>query len=140
MSCLACGNAIRIDTLKQLLSTKPLVLCSRCEPNLMKNPLEAIYKKNDWTLQIIERLDRGDMVLSDIFREDLKKALIKKGATKSNIKIIEPNKGSPYPWLEILVDDILAGFTVNKAPLQDGFLYIAVEKQENKDNQIALLE
>ena len=41
MKCLVCDHTIRIDTLKQLFATSTLLLCQRCEQNLI--PKQGIF-------------------------------------------------------------------------------------------------
>jgi len=142
MKCIVCDNDIRIDTLKQLFAFNPLLLCSRCSQNLILKSVDVLYDNNEWIRFVIERLNQGDIVLIELFKKDLQKALSNKRAIHSKIKIFEAREDLPYPWLEILVDNIMKDMKVSK---QDHLntstesVVITVEKKKNIDNQIAIV-
>jgi len=140
MRCLVCDNEIRIDTLKQLFSVQPLILCSRCSENLIPKSADILFEDNEWLRGVVDKLNQGDLALIQLFENHLQRALVKKGALHSQIKTIEMKEDSPYPWLEILVDNIAKekrkGTSSSKS--NDEFI-IAVEPKESVDLQISLL-
>ena len=107
MKCLVCDNPIRIDTLKQLFSPDPPLLCSRCQAQLIKKSNRILYEANDWIKDVIERLNRGDVVLARMFSRDLKKLIQKAGGASACIKVVETKDDLPYPWLDILVREVI---------------------------------
>lgn len=139
MRCIVCDNDVRIETLKQLFSLQPLLLCHECSKHLIPNSIDVLYRDNDWVRSIIERLNRGDLALIAIFKPLLQKVLSKKGAHNFNIRVIETSKNIPYPWLEILVND-----SVSKAPKKNlvssaEALIITVEKEKNNSCGISIV-
>ncbi|MCL1990947.1 MAG: hypothetical protein FWG67_08675 [Defluviitaleaceae bacterium] len=139
MTCIACDNSIRIETLKQLFALKPLLLCGRCSEYLIPKSTEILYEDNEWIRTIIDRLNQGDLVLIQLFKRHLQKALIKKGTLKSKMIIIESKEALPYPWLEILVESIIKkDKKIIFSPSRDELL-ITVEKQKNVKSQISLI-
>ena len=139
MKCLVCDNDIRIDSLKQLFAFQPLLLCSRCSQNLIPKSADILYADNEWMRTVIDKLNRGDIALIQLFKNDLKKALSKKRAVNSKLKIIEAKQDLPYPWLEILLNSI--GFIplANNQNTQAESIVVAVEKQTNTSTQIAIV-
>ena len=139
MKCIVCGNNIRIDSLKQLFALQPLLLCSYCTRNLIPKKTDVLYEDNEWIRSVIDKLNQGDIVLIELFKKDLKKALSKKRAIKSKIRIIEAKQDSPYPWLEILVDSI--GFDSKGGCLANSVedIVVTVEKQENSNHQVVII-
>jgi len=138
MKCLVCDNNIRINTLKQLCTPHPLLLCAHCSQNLVSKSVNVLYNDNDWIRTVIAKLNQGDIALIQLFKNDLQKALSKKKATHSNIKIIEV-KNLPYPWLEILVSSIRLDSKDHYLGSRSESIVVAVEKQENTSNQVAIV-
>ena len=139
MTCLVCDNAIRINTLQQLFALQPLLLCSICSQHLISKSDDVLYEDNEWIRSVIHRLNLGDLALVQLFKKNLQKALLKTGATPTSIKIIEGSENLPYPWLEILVDDIMASSKCKNLTPSKTTLVIAVEKQKNIKYQILLI-
>ena len=145
MKCLVCDNNIRINTLKQLSSPQPLLLCAHCSQNLVPKSVNVLYNDNEWIRTVIGKLNQGDIALIQLFKNDLQKALSKKKAIHSNIKIIEAKndssgiKTSPYPWLEILVDSIKLASKDRYLGSRTESIIVAVEKQKNISNQVAIV-
>jgi hypothetical protein len=138
MKCLVCDNTIRIDTLKQLFAPSPLQLCVRCEQRLIPKEGEILFENNEWIRHIIEKLNQGDIILINLFKNTLKAALHKKKATISNITIIEYSQEIPYPWLEILVNEALTISSDNRN-ISAELLVISVVAQEHTPNQISII-
>jgi len=141
MKCVVCDNEIRIDTLKQLFSLDPLLLCNRCAQYLIPKSADVLYDDNEWIRSVIDRLNQGDIVLIKLFKNQLQKALLKKGAINSKIKIIEAKQDLPYPWLEILIDSIMTDLKrdINNTTPSAELIVVAVEKQKNADRQIVIV-
>jgi len=142
MKCLVCDNNIRIDTLRQLCTLQPLLLCSLCAHYLIPKSVDVLYNDNEWIRSVIDKLNKGDIALTQLFKSDLQKALLKKKAIHSNIKIIEAKKELPYPWLKILVADMRLDSKDSQehhlSPSTESIV-ITVEKQKNARNQIAIV-
>lgn len=139
MICLICEVDIRIETLQQLFSVKPLMMCNRCQPLLVKKSKTIIYEENEWIRQIISRLDRGDLALLEIFKADFEKALKTNLAFNKKIIIIEEKNEIPYPWLQILFDSISKGLANGDENAKNEELIIAVDKKKNPEAHITLL-
>ena len=138
MKCLVCDNTIRIDTLKQLLAPSPLLLCGRCEQSLIPKQGDILFEDNEWIRHIIKKLNQGDIILINLFKNNLKAALQKKKDTISNINIVEYSDELPYPWLEILVNEVL-NILSSKRRTSTELLVISVVAQENTPNQISII-
>jgi len=139
MKCIVCDNDIRIDSLKQLFALQPLLLCSRCSQSLTPKSANVLYDDNEWIRAVIDKLNQGDIVLIELFKNNLQNALSKKGATRSKIKIIEAKQDLPYPWLEILIDSIRLDSKGGKLATSAESIVVTVEKQENTNQQIAII-
>ena len=139
MKCVMCDNDIRIDSLKQLFALQPLLLCSRCSQNLIPKSADVLYDDNEWIRTVIDKLNQGDIALTQLFKQDLQKALSKKGALNSKIKIIEAKEDLPYPWLEILIDSIRMDSKGGELVTSAESIVVAVEKEQNIGHQIAII-
>ena len=146
MKCLVCDNNIKIDSLKKLFALQPLLLCSRCSQNLIPKSADVLYEDNEWMRFVIDKLNQGDIVLIEIFKNRLQRALSKKGAINSKLKIIESKQdlpGSknylPYPWLEILIDSIRSDSKGGCPATSVETFVVAVEKEKNTDHQVAII-
>jgi len=138
MKCIVCDHRIQIDTLRQLFALSPLLLCRHCEQHLIPKQGNILFEDNEWIRQIIESLNQGDIVLVNLFKNHLKAALQKRKISISNVKIIEHSDQLPYPWLEILVNDILSD-TSRKRGGSTERLVISVVTQKNVINQISII-
>jgi len=138
MRCLVCDNDIKIDTLKQLFSIQPLKLCGRCSESLIPKSIDILFHDNEWMRVVVDRLNQGDLALICLFRNQLQKALVKKGAMNAHIKVIEMREDSPYPWLEILMESILKERKENPYYTPMDEFVIAVEMDESVCYQIFL--
>ena len=138
MRCLVCDNDIRIDTLKQLFALHPLSLCSRCAQHLIPKSADVLYEDNEWIRSVIDKLNQGDMALIQLFENSLQKTLLKKGVIRSQLQIVEAKADLPYPWLEILVDNILKKSQREDLEPSAEVLVVAVEKQESVGNQVVV--
>ena len=138
MKCLVCDQTIRINTLKQLFSPSPLLLCGRCEQHFIPKSGDVLFENNAWIRQVIEKLNQGDMVLLSLFERHLKNALHKRTRIDSNIKIIEYSDDLPYPWLEILIHQVLDTPADQKVASTET-LVITVVAQKNEPNQLSLI-
>jgi hypothetical protein len=138
MKCLVCDNTIRIDTLKQLFAPSPLLLCGRCEQNLIPKQGDVLFEDNEWIRQVIEKLNQGDVILINLFKNNLKAMLQKKKGMISNITIIEHADELPYPWLEILVNEVLDASS-GQFNTSTERLVVSVVAHENIPNQISII-
>ena len=139
MRCIVCDNDIRIDTLKQLFALAPLLLCGRCSQNLIPKSADVLYEDNEWIRLVIDRLNQGDIALIQLFKKDLKKALLNKDVVNSKVEVIEIKEDLPYPWLEILVDDVVGDSKRNTLEKPAESFVVAVEKQERVSHQIVVV-
>ena len=139
MKCLVCDNMIRLNTLQQLFALQPLLLCSSCSCHLVPKSANVLYEDNEWIRSVIDKLNRGDLVLVQLFKKDLQKALLKKRAVHSNIQIVEARGGLTYPWLEILVESIKLELKGDRLDLPAEPLVITVDREKDIDNQIVIV-
>jgi len=140
MKCLVCDNDIRIDTLRQLFSVQPLRLCGRCSENLRPKSTEILFEDNEWMRSVIDKLNQGDIILIQLFKSHLEKALIKIGGVHSKVKIIESKEDLPYPWLEILLESILKHPREGKSTASTDEIIIAIERKENVNAHISFFK
>ena len=139
MKCLSCDNQITITTLTQIFSYKPLIICERCEKNLIKKNDTILYETNEWILEIIDRLNQGDIILIEIFSKQFHKSLIKKLPLTSTIKFSSKQEPVPYPWIKILTHQILSKFKHTPNPNAHE-LTISVHPIPNHPHQISITE
>ena len=141
MRCLVCDNEIRIDSLKQLFSLRPLRLCSRCAVNLVPSvEVGALFLRNEWIESVIDKLNQGDLVLIELFKDELLKQLSRKEWKNYQIEVEKPDKEMPYPWLEILVKRVKADVKEEVLVAKTDVLVVTVEKEKDVKNQIGIFE
>ena len=140
MKCIVCENNIRIDSLKQLFALQPLLLCDHCSQNLVPKSDDVLYEDNEWIRSVIDRLNQGDIILTKLFKNRLQKILLKKGVNRSQIKIIEAKQSLPYPWLEILVDSTNFDKMRKHSTIVIESIVVSVQKQENVNQQIVIVD
>ena len=141
MKCLVCDSTIRIDSLKQLFSPEPLRLCGRCVPNLVpsKSP-DILFENNEWMRSVIDKLNQGDLVLLELFKNPLRKVLLRKEWKNHSIKVERLEKDVPYPWLDILYQQVWQDNQPKKIVPSAEHVTLSVEKEKNTKSQIAILE
>jgi len=106
MKCLVCDSQMRLDTLQQTFSIQPLFLCNRCSSQLKRVSNTILFEKNEWTMNVIDRLNRGDIILIKIFEFNLDK-LLKKDSFKNRRLVYVPEKECVIDWVGLLVKDKL---------------------------------
>jgi len=155
MKCLVCDNQITINTLSALFNPEPLLLCTHCNKNLitpqpqgvlslnrndaaqihLKKEANILYEQNDWLLDVISRLNQGDLELRKIFFTDLKKVL--NGHLDKKILLETGGASAPqYPWLELLATDI--GVQMGDDS-QTPCLILSVSKIPSVDHNISII-
>lgn len=140
MGCLVCDNQIRIDSLAQLFALEPLRLCGRCLPNLIPaNSDNSLFKDNEWIRSVIDRLNRGDLVLVKLFEKRMH-SLLRKKLRNYSVEIMNPKKEIPYPWMEVLYQQAVKGTKRENIDPSAEVLFINLETEENTKNQISILE
>ena len=140
MKCIVCDNDIRINSLRQLFSLQPLYLCSCCSQNLVPKSADVLFEDNVWIRSVIDRLNKGDIVLTKLFRDRLQKVLSYKGVTKSKIEIIEAKQGLEYPWLEILIDSINFKPKRKHSTITVEYICVSVHKQKSVKHQVTIVD
>jgi len=141
MRCLICDNEIRIDSLKQLFSVEPLRLCSRCSSNFVpSDEAGTLFQYNEWVVSVIDKLKQGDLVLIELFKKELVKKLSRKEWKNYRVTVENPNQEIPYPWLEILVQQVEKDAKQDVLVASDDVLVVTVEKAKNVKNQIGIIE
>ncbi|MCL2559998.1 MAG: hypothetical protein FWE07_05870 [Turicibacter sp.] len=138
MNCLVCDNNITINTLKNLFSPQPPLLCHPCEQHLKPKPGNVLFKKNEWLENVIHRLNQGDIVLIQLFKVQMKSVLQGINAKSGHISIVEYSDELPYPWLKILITDVLGDCDQRKNSTAEP-LVIRVVAQKKRSHEIAII-
>jgi len=141
MRCLVCDNEIRINCLKQLFSFQPLRICSRCSVNLIPSvEVGILFQRNEWMESVIDKLNQGDLVLIELFKNELLKQLSCKEWKNYRVEAANLDKEIPYPWLEILVQQVKKDTKEEVLVSVADVLVITVVKEKNVKNQIGIFE
>lgn len=105
MPCLVCQNPIQISGFLRVFTLEEPLLCHRCSPHLKKGSPPAIFEGNPWFMDVISRLDKGDLLLLELLRPQMAKTL--SGPLKGGKwAILESEGNHVYPWLVILVESL----------------------------------
>jgi len=88
---------------------------------------------------VIERLNRGDLVLIELFKKELLKKISQKEWRGYQIMTENPVQEMPYPWLEILVQQVEKDAKANISECSADVLTLTVEKAKNVENQIGII-
>lgn len=139
MKCLVCDRMIRIETLKQLFSLQPLKLCLHCSIQLVPKSDNVLFEENIWLHDVVARLNKGDLILLEIFKKRLKRLLKQGNYCLEDMDVIEFNEDLPFPWLHILFKEIKGELKQDLSPEGKSTLVLAVVKQENHLNQLIIM-
>lgn len=107
MKCLVCHEFTRITRFQELFSLAEPLLCVRCQSQLKRKSSNILYERNMWLDSVIKRLDQGDICLNQIFFYSLKGVILNYLNGINEILVLESESKKPYPWLELLVTNIM---------------------------------
>ncbi|MGL4374278.1 MAG: hypothetical protein ACRCS6_10865 [Turicibacter sp.] len=112
MSCLICNEVIQINRFQDLFSLKTPIICQTCD-GLVKVHIKktqhdqlmhlSLYEENPFMVSLLERIQKGDIVLQEIFYPVIKRTLLEHlNVYKEMLSIDETDL--TYPPFAILVE------------------------------------
>jgi hypothetical protein len=99
----------------------------------------ALFQRNEWMVSVMDKLNQGDLVLLELFKKELLKKLARKEWQNYRVVVENPNQELPYPWLEILVQQVRKDAKQKASVVQDDILVITVEKVKGVENQLGIM-
>nr|MDE5977933.1 hypothetical protein [Turicibacter sp.] len=63
MKCLVCHQLIVIKRFQELFALKSPLLCCHCGQYFIQKKGPCLFEKNDWIMEVIHRLEKGDLIL-----------------------------------------------------------------------------
>lgn len=105
MECLVCANNIVLEGFSSLLQLREPKLCGKCASHLKTGRQQAILEGNDWLLDVISRLDRGDTALLECLVPVIAKTLPRR---LNGRKLVAGQVAGELDsdWLPLLVDQL----------------------------------
>lgn len=106
MKCLVCHQPIVINRFQELLSLESPLLCVTCQTQFIRKKEGALFEENDWLKSVIERLNKGDIILIELFINSLYYEIKRRLKDQSQISVFNHTFNSPYPWMIILLNRV----------------------------------
>lgn len=106
MKCLVCHQDITIERFHDFLSIIPLKLCCQCESNFISKQGVILFENNEWLEAVIARLEKGDVILINLFLPALERRIKKQLKKGNQVTIVEIDSEAPYPWFFILIEQV----------------------------------
>lgn len=106
MRCLVCHQFIVINRFQELLAFEAPCICATCQQYLIKKKGPCLFEQNDWIDKVIERLEKGDLILVQLFISAYWKEIKKQLKLKSQVMILNYVSAAPYPWIDILLEEV----------------------------------
>lgn len=97
MRCLVCHQFIGINRFQELLALEPPLICTSCKQYLIKKKGPCLFEQNEWICEVLERLEKGDFILIQLFISAYYKEIKRQLKLKSHIMILNSVSSSPYP-------------------------------------------
>lgn len=125
MKCLVCHQLIVINRFQELLSLESPLLCVTCQTQFIRKKEGDLFEENEWLKSVIERLNKGDIILIELFINPLYYEIKRRLKHQSQISIFNHTVNSPYPWMIILLNQVkqkltsLEGKQVHLLPIED---------------------
>lgn len=131
MKCLVCHQLIIINRFQELLSLESPLLCVSCQSQLIRKKGEVLFQENEWLKSVIERLNKGDIILTRIFINSFYSEIKRRLKYQNPIKILDYSSNSPYPWMVILLDQVNQKLT----PVERESVQSLLIKEVNSDRR-----
>ena len=84
MKCLVCHQLIVINRFKEVLSIQSPLLCVSCQNQMIRKKGGLLFEENEWLKSVIERLNKGDIILTELFINSASKGENKGDRTKTS--------------------------------------------------------
>ena len=131
MKCLVCHQLIVINRFKEVLSIQSPLLCVSCQNQMIRKKGGLLFEENEWLKSVIERLNRGDIILTKLFINSFYVEIKRRLKYQHQIYILDYSANSPYPWMVILLDQVKQKLT----PLERESVQLLLIKEVNSDRQ-----
>ena len=97
MRCLVCYQFIIINRFQELLAIEPPIICATCQQYLVRKKGPCLFEQNEWMIEVVERLKKGDLILVQLFISAYYQEIKRQLKLKSHIMILNPVSQEPYP-------------------------------------------
>ena len=131
MKCLVCNQHIVINRFKELLTLEYPLLCVPCQTHLIRKKGGALFEENEWLKSVIERLNKGDIILTELFINSFYFEIKRRLKYQHQICILNYSSNSPYPWMVILLDQVKKKLTL----LERERVHLLLIEDINSDSQ-----
>ena len=75
-------------------------------PNFIFKKDAVLFENNEWLQGVITRLEKGDVILIDLFFPALERRIKKQLKKGNQVTILEIDSQAPYPWFFILIEQV----------------------------------
>ena len=106
MKCLVCFQLITINNFQDILTMEAPCVCHKCKQYLIGGKQNHLFKQNEWLMSVIERLEKGDFVLLQLFIPRYVKEIKRQLRCNQTITILNMTGKGPYPWGEVLIEQL----------------------------------
>ena len=135
MKCLVCHQLIVINRFKEVLSIQSPLLCVSCQNQMIRKKGGLLFEENEWLKSVIERLNKGDIILTELFINSFYVEIKRRLKYQHQIYILDYSANSPYPWMVILLDQVKRKLT----PLERESVQLLLIKEVNSDRQCIMM-
>lgn len=98
MKCLVCFQLITINNFQDILTMEAPCVCHKCKQYLIGGKQNHLFKQTEWLMSVIERLEKGDFVLLQLFIPRYVKEIKRQLRCNQTITILNMTGKGPYPW------------------------------------------
>jgi len=131
MKCLVCHQPIVINRFQELFALEVPLLCVPCQTQLIRKKRGALYEENEWLKSVIQRLNKGDIILTELFINSFYFEIKRRLKDQHQICILNYGSNSPYPWMGILLDQVKQKLT----PLERKRAQLLLIEDVNSESQ-----
>ncbi|MBQ4164423.1 MAG: hypothetical protein IJD87_05020 [Turicibacter sp.] len=131
MKCLVCHQPIVINRFQELLALESPLLCVPCQTQLIPKKGETLFEENEWLKSVIERLNKGDIILTELFINSFYFEIKRRLKYQQQICILNYGSNIPYPWMVILLDRVKQKLT----SLERERIQLVFIEEVNSDSQ-----
>ena len=106
MKCLFCHKPILINRFQELFALESPLLCVLCQTQLIPKKGETLFEENEWLKSVIQRLNKGDIILTELFINSFYFEIKRRLKDQHQIRILNYSGNNTYPWMVILLDKV----------------------------------
>lgn len=135
MQCLVCHQSITINRFQELLALESPLLCAGCQQHLIRKKGVILFEGSDWMDGVLARLEKGDIILTQLFIPAFYHEVKKQLKDTHQITILNLVSTGPYPWLVILLNQVKQRLLIRDQK-EVQFLLVSIENSTNQTIRI----